>query len=69
MWDLVKDGDLTKVQYDKEVVKMLDTYGGYAEVVQKTVKYYIDKTGVWKLKGDDKYCMDAKKVADKILKK
>jgi len=33
------------------------------------VKFYIEKTGEWKLKGDDKYCLDAKEVADKILSK
>ena len=46
---------------------MLASYGGYTEVVEKTVKYYIDKTGVWTLKGDDKYCLDAQLVADKLL--
>ena len=48
---------------------MLKEYGGYSDVVEKTVKYYIDKTGEWKLQGEDKYCLDAKTVADKILKK
>ena len=44
-------------------------HGGYSVVVQKTVKYYIDKTGEWTLKGEDKYCLDAKKVADTLLNK
>jgi hypothetical protein len=48
---------------------MLDSYGGYLEVVEKTVKFYIEKTGEWKLNGNDKYCKDAKLIADKILKK
>ena len=48
---------------------LLDLKGGYAEVVEKTVKFYIEKTGEWTLKGDDKYCLDAKLVADKILNK
>ena len=48
---------------------MLETYGGYAAVVEKTVKFYIEKTGEWKLKGDDKYCLDAKEVADRMLSK
>jgi hypothetical protein len=68
-WDLVKTDELSKSDYLEEVQKMLESYGGYAEVVEKTVKYYIDKTGEWKLKGDDKYCNDAKEVADKILSK
>ncbi len=53
----------------KEIKDMLDSYGGYLEVVEKTVKFYIEKTGEWKLNGDDKYCKDAKLIADKILKK
>jgi hypothetical protein len=53
----------------EEVQNMLTSYGGYSEVVEKTVKFYIEKTGEWKLQGDDKYCQDAKEIADKILKK
>ena len=52
-----------------EVQNMLTSYGGYSEVVEKTVRFYIDKTGEWKLQGDDKYCLDAKEIADKILNK
>lgn len=69
LWSLVLKGELEKADYAKEVESMLESSGGYTEVVEKTVKYYIDKTGDWKLKGDDKYCRDAQKVADKILKK
>ncbi len=69
MWDLVRANDLSKDQYAKEVQTMLESYGGYSEVIEKTVKFYIDKTGEWKLKGDDKYCIDAKKIAAKLLKK
>ncbi|MBT6870752.1 MAG: hypothetical protein HOA66_04770 [Candidatus Marinimicrobia bacterium] len=47
---------------------MLTSYGGYSDVVEKTVRYYIEKTGEWKLQGDDKYCLDAQKIADKLLK-
>ena len=68
-WDLVKTDELSKSDYSEEVQKMLETYGGYAAVVEKTVKFYIKKTGEWKLKGDDKYCLDAKEVADKMLSK
>jgi hypothetical protein len=67
-WDLVNAGDLSKKDYNKEVLEMLTSFGGYEEVVQKTVEFYIETTGDWKLQGDDKYCTDAKVVADKILK-
>ena len=69
LWDLVKADELGRSDYNVEVQNMLDLYGGYTEVVEKTVQFYIEKTGEWTLKGDDKYCIDAKKVADKILKK
>ena len=68
LWDLVKANELSKSDYAEEVKKMLASYGGYSEVVEKTVQFYIDKTGEWKLQGDDKYCVDAKEIADKILK-
>ena len=68
-WSLVGTGDISKSDYMEEVEKMLTEYGGYSEVVEKTVQYYIEKTGEWKLAGDDKYCLDAKKIADKLLKK
>tara|TARA_B100000809_G_scaffold61009_2_gene57621 strand:- start:3070 stop:3393 length:324 start_codon:yes stop_codon:yes gene_type:complete len=69
MWDLVKMGDLNKKEYHKEVQNILESYGGYSAVLEKTVKFYIEKTGEWKLQGADKYCVDAKKIADEILKK
>mgnify|MGYP006185145421 CR=1 FL=1 len=69
LWSLVMKNELSKSEYIEEVENMLTLYGGYSEVVEKTVKYYIEKTGEWKLQGDDKYCLDAKAVADKILKK
>jgi hypothetical protein len=68
LWDLVMTDKLSKKEYIEEVQKMLESYGGYSEVVEKTVKFYIEKTGEWKLQGDDKYCVDAKQIADKILK-
>lgn len=68
-WDLVQARELSRNEYQEEVQKLLTSYGGYAEVVEKTVNYYIKKTGEWKLKGDDKYCQDAKQVADEIMKK
>ena len=52
----------------KEVQNMLTLYGGYSDVVEKTVRFYIEKTGEWKLKGDDKYCLDAQIIADKLSK-
>ena len=68
-WDLVKIGKISRSEYMELVENMLTSYGGYAEVVEKTVKYYIEKTGEWKSQGDDKYSLDAKEIADKILKK
>jgi len=69
LWDLVSTKELSKNNYLEEVQNMLTEYGGYSKVVEKTVRFYIDKTGEWTLKGDDKYCQDAKKIADKFLKK
>lgn len=69
LWSLVLNNELDSNEYMEEVQKMLTSYGGYDEVINKTVKFYIDKTGEWTLKGDDKYCIDAQEVADKILKK
>jgi len=69
LWNQVKDGEVNKSDYLVEVEAMLTTYGGYEAVVEKTVKYYIDKTGVWTLEGEDKYCQDAKVVAERILNK
>ena len=65
-WDRVKQQELSMDDYLAEVQTMLDSYGGYSKVVEETVWYYIKKTGEWKLDGDDKYCKDAKKIADKI---
>ena len=69
LWDLVKSEDLSKADYMEEVKNMLAFYGGYTEVVEKTVRFYIEKTGEWKLQGNDKYCLDAKQIADEIMKK
>jgi hypothetical protein len=66
-WDMVKADELSKSDYTQEVQDMLDANGGYSAVIEKTVRYYIEKTGEWKLQGDDKYCKDAKEIADKIL--
>ena len=68
-WDLVTKEELSKSDYREEVQSMLTSYGGYSEVVKKTVRFYIEKTGEWKLEGDDKYCRDAQQIADKMLKK
>jgi hypothetical protein len=69
LWSLVKSDKLSNSDYLLEVQNMLTSYGGYSQVVAKTVKHYIDKTGEWTLKGDDQYCQDAKQIADKILSK
>jgi len=68
-WDLVILNKLSKSDYNEEVQNLLKSYGGYSEVVEKTVRFYIETTGEWKLKGDDKYCLDANQIADKILQK
>ena len=69
LWDLVKIDELSRSDYMDEVQNMLTSYGGYSEVVEKTVRFYIEKTGEWKLQGDDKYCQDARQIADNILNK
>lgn len=66
LWTQVGSGGTTKAVYLEEVQNMLDSFGGYDKVVEKTVQFYINKTGKWKLEGDDKFCVDAKAVADKI---
>jgi len=68
LWDLVKTEELSNEDYQEEVKNMLTSYGGYSEVVEKTVRFYIETTGKWTLKGDDQYCLDAKKFAEKLLK-
>ena len=68
LWDLVMLNEITKDEYLEEVENMLASFGGYSEVVEKTVQFYIDTTGEWKLNGDDQYCLDAKEIANKILK-
>ena len=69
LWDLVKSEKMNITRYKGEVENTLNLFGGYSEVLEKTVKFYIKKTGEWKLKGTDKYSLDAKKVAEKILNK
>jgi len=68
-WDLVKTNQLSKEDYMAEVQDMLTSFGGYTEVIEKTVNYYIENTGEWKSRGEDKYSLDAKKIADGILNK
>lgn len=69
LWRMVTRNQLNTKDYMKEVNNVIATYGGYNEIVEKTVKFYISKTGKWDLKGEDKYCKDAKRFADKLLKK
>ena len=66
-WDLVNINKLSFDDYQEEVKDMLETLGGYEVVLEKTVKFYIHKTGEWKMNGQDKYCQDAKVVAEKIM--
>jgi hypothetical protein len=68
-WSLVLAEEMTSELYMEKVQSMLTLNGGYTKVVEKTVRHYIERTGEWKLKGDDQYCVDAQKVADELLKK
>jgi len=67
LWDLVKTNVLSKEEYLEEVNSMLESYGGYTEVIEKTIKFYIETTGEWKSRGDDKYAIDANKIAKNIV--
>jgi len=69
LWDMVKIDKLSSSEYMEEVQNTLASYGGYSEVIEKTVRFYIEKTGEWKSQGDDKYYLDAKQIADKIMNK
>ena len=66
LFDLVKKGEMSKEDYLGEVDKMLNMYGGYEAVIEKTITYYIEKTGEWKSRGDDQYALDANKIAEGI---
>lgn len=66
LYDLVKTNELEKEEYAKEVDSMLDLYGGYEAVIEKTIQYYLDKTGEWKSRGEDQYAQDATKIAKKM---
>ncbi len=68
-WGRVAKDELAMSDYLKEVNSMLNSFGGYDKVVEQTVQFYITKTGEWKLEGSDKYCLDAKLIADRILSK
>lgn len=68
LWDKVGMGELNQKDYNEQIQKVLLSYGGYEEVLEKTIRYYINKTGEWKSTGGDKYSIDAKKIANKILK-
>ncbi len=69
LWSLVIKDEFSNSEYIKEVQNMLTSFGGYSKVVEDTVWFYVKKTGEWKLEGEDKYCVDAREIADKILKK
>ena len=68
VFDLVKKDELSREDYMTEVEKMLDMYGGYEGVIEKTIRYYIEKYGEWKSNGDDQYSQDANIIATRILK-
>jgi len=65
--DLVMAGKLDKDTYQNEVKSTLASYGGYTEVIEKTVQFYIDKFGEYKSQGDDKYSKDAQAIAEKLM--
>ncbi|MDA9773818.1 hypothetical protein N9B82_02580 [Saprospiraceae bacterium] len=67
-WDLVGLGRITMDDYKEEIQNTLSEFGGYEEVVEKTVRFYIDKFGEWKSTGEDKYSQDAKAIVEKIMK-
>lgn len=69
LWNMVLAEEMTMEEYTEKVLSMLQLNGGYEKVVEKTVRHYIERTGEWKLKGDDKYCIDANEVAAKLLSK
>ena len=69
LWSRVIEGTMERDDYNISVQSMLTQHGGYDEVVEKTVRYYIKKSSEWTLVGDDKYCRDAQQIADRILKK
>ncbi len=69
LWSAVNNNELELKEYLEEVHITLDAFGGYNEVVGKTVKHYIDKTGKWSLNGDDQYCQDANAFAAAMEKK
>ena len=68
LWSLVMHNEMTKEEYMDEVEKMLNSYGGYLEVLEKTVRFYIEKTGEWNHKGNDKFSSDANLIVEKIAK-
>lgn len=69
LWSMVQNGELEKTDYLHEVDVMLTSLGGYDAVLEKTVRFYINKSGEWRSRGDDQYSRDAQKIADQVLKK
>ncbi len=69
LWGMVLAEELSMEEYTQKVESMLTLNGGYDIVVEKTVRHYIERTGEWTLKGDDKYCIDAQEVAARLLSK
>ncbi len=66
-WNQALQGELSMTAYNEKVNSMLRLLGGYEKVIEKTIKFYIKKTGEWKINGDDQYCTDARKIAAEIL--
>lgn len=67
-WDLFKVGEIDQQDYLDEVSALLSSHGGYSSVIEKTVRYYIEKTGSWSATGEGQYQKDAQAIADKLSK-
>jgi len=65
--DMVLAGELDPDMYQHEIKETLASYGGYTEVIEKTVQFYIDKFGEYKSQGDDQYAQDAMTIAEKLM--
>lgn len=69
LWGMVQSGEMEHSEYLEKVKSMLTLNGGYSQVIEKTVRHYLETTGSWNPKGNDQYVQDAKKIADRISKK
>lgn len=68
-WDLVRIEKITMDEYMEEINNTLAEYGGYEEVIEKTIRFYIENHGGWKSTGNDKYSEDAIRILERIQTK